>query len=467
MTKIQCYGIIKFMKINLNDLTLIIDFENDNEKKLIKKFITYKDNSNCFCGGKFHQERAVDVCLGKDIKDKFVCFSGLTKEIILFAKGNNILITEFNDKREHFAFQEKEHTYDELRELFPKEFDYVEHQIRALQSMLKTNNGLVVAATSAGKSQIIKSFMKLTNLPTLVLTDRATLGAQLAEEFRNYGLDCGFCCGKGVKDGYNMVSTIQSVKKITDFTRFKCLIVDECHKSSSDTFQNFFKQFGCPLKFGFTASPFNGDYLKYAKIRQFLGYPLVKVGAKELMDNGVMAKAKIYLIKNSCEETIDYPSAYEINITHGKRRNEKIAKIANSYDDGVAILVRTLEHGEELLKLIPDAVFLKGDTPLNERIDAIKKFNNGEIKKIIGSSILNEGISISNMKVLIMASSGKAITQTIQKIGRVLRITKEKREGIFYDFLDMDNKFLERQAKKRLTLYKKEGFNDYKILDDV
>ena len=96
----------------------------------------------------------------------------------------------------------------------------------------------------------------------------------------------------------------------------------------------------------------------------------------------------------------------------------------------------------------------------------IKDFNEGKIRVLIGSGILNEGISISNMKVLIMASSGKAISQTIQKIGRVLRITKDKKEGIFYDFIDTGNKILEKQSKNRLRIYKKEGYDDIHILNE-
>ena len=69
------------------------------------------------------------------------------------------------------------------------------------------------------------------------------------------------------------------------------------------------------------------------------------------------------------------------------------------------------------------------------------------------------------MKVLIMASGGKAQTQTIQKIGRVLRITKDKREGIFYDFIDSGNKYLFKHSKQRLVLYKKEGYDDITLLD--
>ena len=180
-----------------------------------------------------------------------------------------------------------------------------------------------------------------------------------------------------------------------------------------------------------------------------------------------MAKAKINLVKVDCPETFDYPSANDTGIVHNKLRNDVIRKIVEKHkDDGyICILTRILEHGEELEKTIPGAVYLKGDDPLNKRLDIIKQFNNGEIPVLIGSSILNEGISISNMKVLIMASGGKAQTQTIQKIGRVLRITKEKREGIFYDFIDAGNKYLFKHSKQRLALYKKEGYEDISVLD--
>ena len=65
-----------------------------------------------------------------------------------------------------------------------------------------------------------------------------------------------------------------------------------------------------------------------------------------------------------------------------------------------------------------------------------------------------------------MAGGGKAMTQTVQKIGRVLRITKDKKQGIFYDFIDTGNKFLFKHSKQRLIIYKKEGFNDITLLND-
>ena len=139
------------ISIELNDLTCIMSFNNDNEKKIIKKFITYDDTSNCFMGGRYRPERKKAVCLGKEIQDYLVTFVGLAKEILLECKKNNIKIKEIKDNRTHFDFQEKEWTYDELRSFLPKEFNYVDHQVRALEAMIKTNTGIIVAATSAGK----------------------------------------------------------------------------------------------------------------------------------------------------------------------------------------------------------------------------------------------------------------------------------------------------------------------------
>lgn len=454
------------INVILTDATIQISGD-DKELAKIKKSQTYDDNSLCFSKGGYDPRKLKHVPLMKLVKGRLVGFAGLAKEILLFCKENNIKISSFEDKREHFEFQKKEWTYEELKGFYGKH-DYEEHQIRALQAMLKTNKGIIMAPTSAGKSTIIAAWLKLTNLPTLILNDRATLGAQLADDLKSQGIDCGFCSGNGYRKGECVVSTIQSVKKIHDLSRFKMVIIDECHKSSSKSFQDFLASFGCPLKYGFSASPSNGKLLDFARIRQQLGSIIIQVKSNELMDNGVMAKAKINLVRTFCEDTGDYPSANDIGIVHNVRRNNTIKNIVEKHrkDGYIAILVKNLDHGLLLEESIPGSVFLKGDTPLDERIEVIKKFNKGEIPVLIGSSILNEGISISNMKVLIMAGGGKAQTQTVQKIGRVLRITKEKREGIFYDFIDDGNKYLLKHSKQRLTIYKKEGYNDISLLDE-
>jgi len=456
------------MKVILNDLTIIMSGTSDEIKK-IKKFVTYKDTKNCFFGGKYHPERERDICLGKEVKGYFVCFAGLAKEIFIFARDNKIKIEEFKDNRTHFDFQKKEWTHDELRKFFNPNFKYVEHQIRALQAMLNTNTGLCVLPTSAGKSSIFSAFIRLSKLPTLILVNKVTLGLQIQENLIKDGVDCGICSGKGVKKGYCMVSTIQSVGKIGDLSRYKSLVIDESHNASASTFQNFLSQYGCPLKYGFSASPFrNGDYLGYAKIRQFMGSPIVKVESKELIENKVMAKPYIYIIKNECKEDeyFDYQTAYSEEIVNSKKRNQIAVNICEKYGSGVLILVNLIEHGEILKEMIPGSEFIAGNTSIEDRMRHIKDFDEGRLPVLIASTILQEGISITHMKALILQASGKSNIAILQKLGRGLRFKAGEKEQVsYYDYYDTA-KFLSKHSKMRINLYKKAGYNDIKLLDE-
>ena len=138
------------INIILTDQTIQISGKEEELKK-IKNYETYNDQKTGFSKGGFDPRRIKHVSLMKEIKGRLVGFAGLTKEIVLFCKNNNIKIDKFEDKRTHFDFQEKEYSREELREFFPKKFKYVEHQISALEAMLKTNKGIVTAPTSAGK----------------------------------------------------------------------------------------------------------------------------------------------------------------------------------------------------------------------------------------------------------------------------------------------------------------------------
>ena len=363
----------------------------------------------------------------------------------------------------------KKYIYDDFEYIPVKKIKKIKRKINCYDLQVEKTHSFIGNGIVNHNTTIISAFIRLSNLPTLILTDRSTLGAQLAEDLRKDGIDCGFCSGSGVRKGYCMVSTIQSVKKLGDLHRFQCVINDEVHRASSKSFQDFLASFGCPLKYGFSASPSNGNLLDFAKIRQHYGSIIIQVKAEELIENEVMAKPVIRLVETECPVTLDYPSANDLGIVHNDLRNRQIKEIVDHHigKGGICILVKNLDHGKILKEMMPYAAYLKGEDSLADRVDTIKKFNDGEIPVLIGSGILNEGISISNMKVLIMAGGCKAQTQTIQKIGRVLRITKEKKQGIFYDFIDLGNKYLLKHSKQRISLYKKEGYKDITLLKSV
>lgn len=444
------------MKLKINDKLLYIIFESKDEEKLITKFTEYQDTSSAFAGGHYNPMFVKNKKLGKIIKGVFVSYAGLAREIICYCKDMDIKISEYKDERIHFDFQKEEF---DLKSFFDPKFKYVDHQIRALSAMLKTNTGIIKATTSSGKSSIISAYIRITDMPTLILVNKVTLAQQLQNSFIKDGIDCGICTGKGIKSGKCMVSTIQSVKKVPNLLDYKCLIVDEIHQGSSTSFQEFFGSISYPYKFGFSATPEGANDYKFSLIRQFFGSIIEEIGAEELMKNEVIAIPDINFITVNCPQTMDWQSAYEQAIVFNKERNNKIVELVNLHKVPTLILVRIIEHGEELQKLIPDSVFVNGrDTPPHERMKVIDDFEKGRIKTIICSSIFNEGISITNIHMLIIASGMKGYTESSQKLGRALRIGDDKKTALVFDFLDKGNKFTERHSKRRASIYKKAGF---------
>lgn len=444
------------MKIKINDKLLYIIFENNAEEKLITKFTEYKDTSSAFAGGRYNPMFVTNKKLGKIIKGIFVSYAGLAKEIICYCKDMDIKITEYKDERTHYDFQKEEF---DLKSFFDPKHKYIEHQTRALTAMLQTNTGIIKATTSAGKSGIISAYIRATNMPTLILVNKVTLAQQLQNNFIKDGIDCGICTGQGIKSGTCMVSTIQSVKKVPNLLDYKCLIVDEIHQGSSTSFQEFFGSISYPYKFGFSATPEGSNDYKFALVRQFFGSIIEEIGAEELMKNEVIAIPDINFIPVECPQTMDWQSAYEQAIVFNKDRNKKIIELVNQHDVPTLILIRIIDHGEELQKLIPDSVFVNGkDTSPKERMRVIEKFEKGEIKVVISSNIFNEGVSITNIHMLIIASGMKGYTESSQKLGRALRIGDDKKTALVYDFLDKGNRFTEKHSKRRASIYKKAGF---------
>ena len=58
------------MKIRLTDRVCILNFKNDFEKKLMNKFLTYKDTSKCFIGGKYDPMKEQNVHFLKESSKK-------------------------------------------------------------------------------------------------------------------------------------------------------------------------------------------------------------------------------------------------------------------------------------------------------------------------------------------------------------------------------------------------------------
>lgn len=447
----------------------IIQSSNKNLLKNIAGTLTEKDTKSAFGGGSFDVSKVKEIKFFKLKNDSIGFRTGLLLEAVRVIKKMKEPV-KIDDQRKMLFYQKKEYSHDELRNYFNPDYKYVEHQIRALTALLKKNKGIIKATTSAGKSSIILALMKLSGLKCLVLVPKEDLGRQLAEDFRENGYEIGFNSGKTankkIDTEISYVSTIGCAHKLPN--DFDIVILDECHRGCSNVYQTYLASSKATAIYGFSATPEGNSNLDFMRVRQFLGDIIETIEAKELIDNGVIAYPNIKMISVNQIKTLDWPSANTMCIVENEERNGIIKDITNKYQEQTLILVRTIEHGNKLKEMIPDSIFVSGKDSSKVRKQSIEDFKNNKVRVMIASNIFNEGISINNIKVLIIASGGKSKIESVQKLGRVLRVDRKtgKVDGYVFDFADTGNKFTVKHSNARIKIYKEVGF-PVEIIDSI
>lgn len=270
----------------------------------------------------------------------------------------------------------------------------------------------------------------------------------------------------------------------------KVVIVDECHHAVSNQYQDSLAQMpNARMVIGLTGTiPSEKDKVKRAKFEGIFGNVVYKTSNKYLIDNQISAKPLIKFIPITKPDSIDlatavqalipkntprsqtdllaYQGTYRLGITENTYRNQIIAdlthKLKVTKTGTTLIVVNSIEHGEiiqQLLEAKGDTVaFLQGSSSSEEREDILNQVKAGTLDILIGTTILDEGMDLPNLKYLVYASAGKSTRQVLQRIGRVLRISPEKKSTIVFDFMDRTSKVLYNQAKKRKKLYTDEQF---------
>jgi superfamily II DNA or RNA helicase len=157
-----------------------------------------------------------------------------------------------------------------------------------------------------------------------------------------------------------------------------------------------------------------------------------------------------------------YAFVYDACITDNEYRNMYIAQIVNLHsveNRSVLVLVTRLRHGDNISKFLSDnIIFLKGEDDIKVRNDAMEKIRAKEIKEIIASTIADEGLDLPALDVVVMAGGGTSKTTALQRVGRAIRLYKDKTMAYIDEFSD-DAQYLSKHAKDREEIYRTEpGF---------
>jgi len=361
-----------------------------------------------------------------------------------------------------------------------------EYQQQAISFLSKSKRGILQAPAGAGKTHIAASAL-------------------------------AFCLSKrqGIAQIEIMVNTLEQVEQMqTACNRFPIikekahlqiycaagapmgtfpdlLIVDECHRAAANSWADKIKQ-AKSARWGLSATPFNGDSDRDGMIAYLFSDSVHTIERGQLVEDGHLAKAKVIwhkiksdgireAINSESDELINkrikkmpwmfrtdegkrkqenqcrWQAAQRIGIWENVQRDFKITMLANDLiasGQHTIVLIGSIEHGQRLLKMIPGSEMVYSKIGKARRADTIKRFRDGELLCMIGTSAIEEGFDAPIAGSIIMAGCGKSKRKAIQSTGRVLRPFDGKECGIIHDFRDGFHSMLSRQSEQRKAIYK-------------
>ena len=252
-------------------------------------------------------------------------------------------------------------------------------------------------------------------------------------------------------------------------------VVHNCHHVSCKTIQTILNNsHRARFRIGGSASPWRDDGLDIL-IEACFGRRLCDIDASSLIERGFLIRPTI-VFNHFCQKlgpAETFNAHYKKYVVENAARNNWIADRTIKYceeNKPTIILVKWVSHAEELAKLIPGAEILAASGKSGKNSDKRKKIldrmRNRELKCVIGTSLLDEGVDVPAATVGIFAGGGKSSTRELQRIGRFIRKDEdfpEKDSARIEDFFD-HTKWLMHHAKSRRRILDTERAFD--ILDN-
>lgn len=337
------------------------------------------------------------------------------------------------------------------------------------------NRATLVMATAGGKTILSVMIAAALGLNTIFYTYSTDLLDQTAEVYENlFGTKIGRISGEYFDIQPITIATVQAVyscqerqderwEPISEYLNtVDLMFIDEGHMLGAKTIFTISQITNAYYSYALTATPEREDG-KELLIEAGTGPAVNLISEDELIKGGhvLPIEVNIYQVPRVRNKAKTYNTQYKKQIVNNNFRNKLIADIAERYQDRqTIILVKEIPHGKNLKELI-SAPFIHGTS--KNRKEVLAAFKSKEIKTIIASNILKQGIDLPGAEVLILAHGGSGKVELQQKIGRIRRPAPEKEVGIVIDFYDSpeQNDVFSQQAEKRIAFYKSKNFNVY------
>lgn len=347
------------------------------------------------------------------------------------------------------------------------------YQQAAVDAVLWEQSGTIVAPCGAGKTSIGAALIARVNTPALVLVHTLDLAEQWrARCLEQLGVECGMV-GDGVREADRrvVVATIQTLAKWTwaevyEFgQRFGLVVLDEAHHAPARTFAQVMSAMPGRYRVGLTATPKRQDGLE-----DFLfwtcGRVVYTVRQLDLEVAGFTLTPRITWLPTGFrpEKSAEDWTGLMNELAGDEDRNallvDEVCRRAEA-DRRILVLADRVEHCRVLADAVGsrgiDAAALTGKLSKKARAEVLDQFRAGAIRVAVATSLADEGLDVSGIDCVVLATPSRNEGRVQQRVGRALRPAPGKQQPEVVDLVDPFGAAIG-CAKKRRGLYTRLGW---------
>lgn len=381
---------------------------------------------------------------------------------------------ELTDRREHL-------TEGMPRWKMPSDLKLRDYQKHACDRAMELGRGVIDSPPRTGKTIMMAELIRRVASPTVVTAPTEAIASQTYEKLlelfaENDWTGHGDCSAdfmlltggkpktnkarKACKRAMVFVGTADTIATMPEswWDQIQCLIADERHHQAAKTYRTINRAArNAYWRWGFTGTNYRSKQGEQVALEACLGRVVCEFGIQEMTERGVLVGGQVFFwpIDGHGIRAAKFRKAYPEGIVQHELRNRMVvwcAREAVSQGRKVLILVHRIEHGETLERALSGSRFVQGADKSEVRA-AVKQLDSGELKCLIGSPVVGEGLDCPAADCLIYAKGYKARVTHTQDTFRVLTASKVKRNALVFDFADRHNYMLLQHSVERMKNY--------------
>lgn len=362
---------------------------------------------------------------------------------------------------------------------FKDGFELRDYQRTDCESAERWGRGVIDSPPRTGKTVMMAELLRRTSCLTVITSPTRPIAeqthARLLDLLRDWSgqvddISGDFCLlfgqpksnkkQRALRRAHVVLTTAATAAAMPQsfWDKVECLIVDERHHQAAKTYHKISRlAVNAYYRWGFTGTNFRSNPGEQVALEVCLGRVVAQHGVEEMIQRGVLVRGHVefWPVDGRGLRTAKYARARSEGIVTSAQRNELAAMAATDLvrrDRRVLVLVHELDHGERLRALIPNSEFVQGKDG-DEVRRAVARLDSGELRCLIGSPVVGEGLDCPSADALVYAKGLKAKVTHVQDMFRVLTGGEGKKEAIIVDFADRFNKHAIEHSAQRLHNY--------------